>query len=103
MYASVALPFDQGQAHLHAAVNALLDGMSLEPRVLWSMQYYQADITVQALGSDSNTICLSSLSSDLALDDRELEDVKRAWLRITGESEETFLKFDAREGMEDED
>lgn len=53
--------------------------------------------------SNSNIICLPSLSSDLALDDQELEDVKKAWLKITGENEEMFLKFDAREGTEDED
>lgn len=104
-YASVALPFEEGRSRLRAAMDSLLDGLDLEakPQVLWSMQYHQLDQAAQESDSDAHTICLPSLSSDLALDDNEVEVVKKTWLRITGESEDGFLKFNAREGMEDDD
>jgi len=56
------------------------------------------------MGSVSNhVVILPPLSTDLALQDDVLDDVKAAWMKITGEGEEGFMKFDAREGTgEDE-
>ena len=48
-------------------------------------------------------VTLPPLSTDLALDDRVLDDVKEAWLGITGGTEHEFMRFGAREGTTDDD
>lgn len=77
--------------------------MSTTPQVLWSMQYHQTDDTPPVGQDNDHTVPLPTISSDLALSDALLDDVKEAWSKITGDGDEAFLKFDAREGMEDED
>ena len=88
-------------------MSALLEtvGEQPVPQVLWSMQYHQRTSTSSQIqvGNTGGVIVLPSLSQDLALDDNVLEYVQRAWQRITGEDQETFLKLEAREGMEDDD
>ena len=86
-------------------MDSLLDGLNIEPRpqVLWSLHYHQADAMAGCLEFGGNTICLPPLSSDLALSDAVLEDVQQAWSKITGEGEDSFLKFVARQGMEDDE
>jgi hypothetical protein len=53
--------------------------------------------------NDSNAVILPQLSADAVLDDKVLEDVKKAWLRITAEDESTFMRFEAREGLSGDD
>ena len=51
-----------------------------------------------------NIVALPSLSPGLALDDNVIEQVKYAWQRVTGAEPQTFMKFDARETLyEDND
>jgi len=82
----------------------LLQGIDIEtpPRVLWSLQYHQQP--AQPLSSaPSNALVLPSTPLDLALPDSVLRDVKQAWQQITGDAESDFLKFDAREGTEEDE
>ncbi|KAK6430745.1 Rab proteins geranylgeranyltransferase component A [Oleoguttula sp. CCFEE 5521] len=103
IYASVALPFDEGQARLSAAVAALLasgDG-EMVSAPLWTIQYYQHDLGETAKALNPHCLVLPPLSLDNALADHVLEDVKQAWRQITGEEDASFLRFEVREGMED--
>ncbi|OQO02341.1 hypothetical protein B0A48_11895 [Cryoendolithus antarcticus] len=103
LYASVALPFEEGQARLSAAVAALLASVDSEivPAPLWTMRYHQHDLKESAKASPPHCIVLPPLSLDNALADSVLEDVKQAWRQITGEEDASFLRFEVREGMED--
>ena len=84
-----------------------------EAEVLWSLRYTQlgrADDVIdaaQALKSSSpfgNMICFPPLSLDHAFDDALLDIVKEAWKIVQGEDaiDEEFMKFEDREGVEDE-
>ena len=104
LYASVAA--SSGFDILDNAVSSFLqslDGGPL-PEVLWRMQYvYSVADYGKTNHASKNSVILKSLSTDLAFEDAVLDDVKRAYVRVTGESEELFMKFDAREGTgEDE-
>lgn len=102
LYASVALPAEQGIPRLTAAVESLLQGLGeSSPRVLWSLKYHQRNVG-QAADSDARTIILPNVPVELGLPDSVLHNVKAAWQQITGETE-GFMIFEAREGMEDED
>lgn len=102
LYASIALPAEQGILRLSTAVDDLLRGLDgSSGRVLWSLKYHQRNIE-QASESEPNSIILSNVPVELGLSDSVLGDVKSAWQQITGETE-GFMVFEAREGMEDED
>lgn len=101
IYASVALPSEEGKQRLTAAVDRLVCGMSNEWRILWSLHYHQKDVQ-QLSTSVSNVILLPNVPLDLGMPDSVLGDVKLAWQQITGETE-AFMVFEAREGMEDDD
>lgn len=70
------------------------------------MQYQQRFFANPAVpASDPVTFVLGSLSSELALDDDVLQDVKAAWQQICGTTDvdpESFLKFEARDDAVDE-
>lgn len=53
--------------------------------------------------NDDGVIVLPALPQDLALDDSVMEEVKSAWSDITDGPNEDFMRFQAREGIEDED
>jgi hypothetical protein len=102
LYASVALPADEGLQVLATAVDSLLKGLGEpSPRVLWSLKYHQRNID-QPTVPDQRSIVLPNVPVELGLPDSVLDSVKAAWQQITGETE-GFMVFDAREGMEDED
>lgn len=106
LYASVARADTQGSDLLKQAVSNLLQGIGEQtvPQVLWGihyLQYYAA--TEDALSPPSNVVHLQSLSPDLAFDDSTLDNVKSAWQRITEAGQESFLKFESREGTMEED
>lgn len=73
--------------------------------MLWSLRYEQKCLASSSQPrNDNGIINLPSLSSSLALEDEILENVKTAWQHITGEEGEAFMKFEAREGIgEDEE
>jgi hypothetical protein len=102
LYASVALPADEGLRSVATAVDSLLKGLGEpSPRVLWSLKYHQRNIG-QPTVPDQRSIVLPNVPVELGLPDSVLDSVKAAWQQITGETE-GFMVFDAREGMEDED
>lgn len=105
LYASVALPHDSGFQRLQQAVDTVMNcvGERPAPSVLWRMQYQQNSSTRQAFNDNvGSTFTLPDLGSDLALEDNVLDGVKTVWQKITGEDEEVLMKFDAREGADEE-
>lgn len=98
---------------LDAAVESLLHsvGEGTKPEVLWTMRFVQAvpqqaPDSVTSAGREAageNVITLRPMPSDAVLEDQVVEDVKKAWQRITGESEEAFMRFDAREGGDEDE
>jgi hypothetical protein len=102
LYATIALPAEQGISRLNTAVDDLLRGLDgSSARVLWSMKYHQGNV-LQTDNSDANTIILPNVPVELGLTDSVFDNVRSAWQQITGKSE-GFMVFEAREGMEDED
>lgn len=101
----MALPSEKGFSHLQKVVASLLERVheDLPPPVIWRMQYEQRHPVVQRQQEDNGVIKLASISSSLALEDEVLDDVKAAWRKTTGGEEATFMQFDAREGIGDED
>jgi hypothetical protein len=101
LYASVALPAEEGKPLLTAAIDSLLQGLhDSSARVLWSLQYHQ-NCVIAPGSSGASTIILPNVPADLGLSDSVLHSVKAAWQQITGEVD-GFMMFEAREG-EDED
>lgn len=96
-----------GFRHLDAAVGNLLrsSGDQVEPKVLWSLRFQQT-LPLSPSEPDNeqqqNAIELRPLPTDVALSESVLEDVKRAWSKIKGDTEDEFMKFPPREGEEEE-
>ena len=107
IYASTSLASDRGFAHLEKAVTALLESVGEQsmPDVLWTLRYQQHSplLPQRIVNEDGGLIAIPPLPQDLALDGSVLKDVKKIWQKITGESEDSFMRFEAREGMEVED
>jgi hypothetical protein len=107
IYAAVALPQDQGYARLEQAVSALLDVVNEDskPEILWKLQYQQRACSQTAVEANANGACIAlpALPADLVLNDSVLLSVKQVWRNITSEGGEMFMKFGAREGLEDDD
>lgn len=102
LYASIALPVEQGIPRLTTAVEDLLRGLDgSSGRVLWSLKYHQSNISLSGEPS-ANTIVLPNVPVELGLQDSVLDDVRSAWQQITGDTG-GFMIFEAREGMEDDD
>ena len=102
LYASIALPAEQGITRLATAVDDVVRGLDgSSGRILWSLKYHQRNVEHPG-ESDANTIILPNVPVELGLPDSVFGDVKSAWQQITGETE-GFMVFEAREGMEDED
>lgn len=104
LYASIALPVEQGIPRLTTAVEDLLRGLDGSlGRVLWSLKYHQSNISMSGESdANANMIILPNVPVELGLPDAVLDDVRSAWQQITGDIE-GFMVFEAREGMEDED
>lgn len=101
LYAIVARADAQAPHVLEQAVLNLLQsiGEQTVPRVLWSMRYQQHYVAAgDAPSAFNNVITLKSLPPDLAIDDSTLDHVKLAWQRIVDADQDSFLKFEAREG-----
>ena len=68
------------------------------------MQYVQqVSDHIPSNTASAGIITLRSLSTNLALEDDVLDDVKRAWMRTTGEDVEAFMRFEARDSTGEED
>lgn len=70
------------------------------------MQYQQRYGSRSAAPTTGDSIVvLDSLSSELALEEDVLLNVKAAWQQICGADavSESFMKFEARDGADDED
>ncbi|KAK5687631.1 Rab proteins geranylgeranyltransferase component A [Elasticomyces elasticus] len=103
LYASVRGDFEA----IDNAVNSLLNSVPDQPRpnILWQMHYRHhptADKDADA-STDASTLILPPLSTDIVLEDEVLESVRVMWQKITGDSAESSMKFEAREGAEDEE
>lgn len=109
LYASII--GSQGFTSLDTAVQSLLQSSGGEsaPDVLWKMQFAQyaretSTATPQSGSGDaSNVTSLQQLSTEVVLEDSMLDDVKSAYLKITGENAEHFMRFEAREGAQHDD
>lgn len=79
-------------------------GEEAELKVLWRLKYQHTAPTLpEKAVVERGIVRLPALSQSLALDDSVTDHVKSVWNQITGEAEELFMKFDAREGLEYED
>jgi hypothetical protein len=80
--------------------------MNPAPRVLWTLQYQQhspASPPAAENADESNVITLSSTSLDLVFDEGILGEVESAWKKVIGDEEGSFLVFEDRNGVGDED
>lgn len=107
LYASCAEDASKGVQRLEKAVAQLLQSVDepTTPQVLWSLQY-QRTVPTSSVATTQRTgpvITLQPLSQDLAMEDTVLSGVKTAWDQITGSDSDFYLKFEAREGQEDEE
>ncbi|KAK0264283.1 Rab proteins geranylgeranyltransferase component A [Friedmanniomyces endolithicus] len=92
---------------LDTAVQHLLESVGEQPtpKVLWRMQYRHYTETEQPRGTTTSegVVMLQSLSTDIVLEDDVLTDVEEAWRKIMGERAEGFMKFESREGVEEDE
>ena len=98
---------EQGSVLLDLAIRYLLAQLSQDakPEVLWSLRYTQdassfdhrnQEIITQSPDESAGVLRLSNPSTDLAFDDRILDDVKGAWDLITDQAGD-FMQFEDRE------
>ncbi len=105
VYASVALPHETGLDRLEQAVSALLNNLDSQdtPGVLWRLQYeqreYKSDISRHK--ASGKVLSLPQLPSDLVVGDSVVESVKHVWQHLTGEDDQAFFQFAARQPDED--
>jgi hypothetical protein len=80
--------------------------------ILWALRYTQlghlgAEAVSEAplRGISERIISFPPASLELALDDRVIDDVRSVWKMVMGDdvNEDEFLKFEAREGADEED
>ena len=107
LYASCAEPAASGTQRLQKAIDQLLQSVDEPtiPQVLWSLGY-QRRVPASSFSAMQRTgpvITLQPLTHDLAMEDAVLEGVKTAWEQITGSDGDEYMKFEAREGQEDEE
>ncbi|KAJ8606655.1 hypothetical protein MRB53_040791 [Persea americana] len=101
LYASIAMGKQHGYSTLQSAVQDLFSTINTDATILWSMQYEQRQNTYTS--THDNIIPIHDIEPTFVFENKELEEVRQVWKRITGEDEETFLKFEARERVDDND
>ncbi|EME49688.1 hypothetical protein DOTSEDRAFT_121863 [Dothistroma septosporum NZE10] len=107
LYASCSEEGRFGFQRLEQAVTQLLGSVNepTTPQVLWSLQYQRQvrGACTAAVQRTGPVVTLQSLSDDLAFEDAVLEGVKTAWEQIVGSVADDYLKFEAREGQDEEE
>jgi len=104
IHASTAESHEPGYERLEHAVSALLDSIEEEPKpeVLWRLHYQRRGSPANGVSVDGGQISIPGFSSELVLDDAVLDHVKQAWRTITGEDDNEFMKFNAREAIDND-
>lgn len=103
LYASVALGHETGFDVLQQAVQNFLATLSIQQSApTWSMQFQHTGSSAAA-GVRDHILLVDDPGFELALEDHVVEEVRSMWQKITSEDSDAFMKFDAREGNEDED
>ncbi|EMC94620.1 hypothetical protein BAUCODRAFT_35856 [Baudoinia panamericana UAMH 10762] len=89
------------------AISSLLRSIGEEPvpDILWRMDYVQTshDQSDNGLSVDGPIVTLPSLSIDAVYEDKLLNSTKEVWQMITGGSEGAFMKFEPREGIDEDE
>ncbi|KAF2434865.1 hypothetical protein EJ08DRAFT_627082 [Tothia fuscella] len=105
---SVIYASTSGKQEINAlAVDCLLRQVAAEPvpKVLWTMQYeqhagsWQEDEAVEHEG----VITMKPSSLDLVFDENILSEVESAWKKVLGDDAGTFLTFEDRNSVGDDD
>ncbi|KAF2218669.1 putative rab geranylgeranyl transferase escort protein [Elsinoe ampelina] len=108
IYAMTSIPLGDASPLLEIAVQALLTSIqeAVHPLVLWTVKY---EIVSQPGGpssirneDDENTRIFLEPPSGPVFDDGVVESVKQAWQIITGEPEDSFMRFVDRNVEPDE-
>lgn len=97
----------QSRSLLDRALSSFLDAASSDgepPKCIWRLHYEQA-VGTGSLTVDNNIGTFGMLPPDLAFNDSVLIPVQQAWNMVAGTSEDTeeYMKFDDREGVNDDD
>ncbi|QIX01082.1 hypothetical protein AMS68_006599 [Peltaster fructicola] len=104
LYASVALGYETGFNVLQEALQHVLSSLGVDAsEVLWSMEFQHSGYVPESNPLAERILAVSSLGPELALEDNVLDSVRTMWQTITQEESDTFMRFEAREGAEDED
>ncbi|KAK1057840.1 Rab proteins geranylgeranyltransferase component A [Friedmanniomyces endolithicus] len=94
-------------SYLDTAVQNLLESMGEQPKpeVLWQMQYQHHAQAEQPRNTTSSghVFTLQPLSTGIVLEDDVLKDVEEAWRKIMGNGAEGFMKFESREGVDEDE
>lgn len=112
IYGYVLLPAEKGKVVLENAVENFLNSADSKAKVIWSAYFTQLgclnhgrSVVENLKGSHDNVFSFPAPALDLAFDDGLLDQVKQVWKAVMGDEadENSFLKFDDREGMIDEE
>ncbi|KAF2858067.1 FAD/NAD(P)-binding domain-containing protein [Piedraia hortae CBS 480.64] len=95
LYASTLA--EDGFEVLEQAVQWLLASLNEQAEVLWKVQYRHCGATLAAPTFGDGVCLLPTVSPDVTFDDKVLDQVKAAWLRVSGEDEEMFMQLEARQ------
>ncbi|KAK2590450.1 Rab proteins geranylgeranyltransferase component A [Conoideocrella luteorostrata] len=89
---------------LDTALRSLLAASSEfePPKCLWRMQYEQMCGTGSFI-VENNIGTFECITPDLSFNDSILEPVQQAWQVITGKDDDEYMKFEDREGINDDD
>lgn len=73
--------------------------------MLWTLRYQQGSESLLSATPDTeaNILRFSDPRPDISFNDEILDNVKAAWLKITGSTGDEFMKFEGRETGPDDD
>ncbi|KAK0924528.1 Rab proteins geranylgeranyltransferase component A [Friedmanniomyces endolithicus] len=94
-------------SYLDIAVQHLLESLAERPKpeVLWRMQYRHHAEAEQPRNTTTseNVVTLQPLSTDIVLEDDVLTSAEQAWRKIMGDGAAEFMKFESREGVDEDE
>ena len=92
---------------LNEAIQLVLQSAAAQaemPEVLWNLSYRHTVADQTSADSQGGSVtALRPLSLDLAFEDAVLDEVRSAWLKISKDDPEKFMRFEAREGADEDD